>query len=115
MTENLEVPSETLAELFELLDYETETDLSEESEEVNGFRAVGGRHIDASRWMTRCILIFRRVSDGQLYGAAYQLGLTENQPNEYPWECGHTVECFPLWSYTKTITRIIYRSTPPEH
>lgn len=109
MPEEIEVTGTTLAELYRLLDYEHGTTLGKESEEVNGYRAVASQHIENSRWMERYLLVFRRVSDGQLYAVEYQLGLTECQPNELPWEDYGMVECFPVSATTKTIVKTVYQ------
>lgn len=63
------------------------------------------------RWMQGVTVV---VSDptGAFWGLDYDRGLTEEQPNEYPWRNGGAAELRRL--YAHTVTKVVYRTKPAE-
>jgi hypothetical protein len=116
--EPVEIPAGVLAELYEIADA-LPGETIEPSDEVGGYRIIGAVSIGSGRWVENCRLILRREADGALYGCSYARGLTERQPNEYPWDGakwnateerytgGGTVSCYPMMA--KTVTTTVYR------
>ncbi len=66
---------------------------------------------DARRWM-QGIRIIVSDPDGAFWGLSYDRGLTEEQPNEYPWRDSGSYDLERL--YAHTITKTVYRRTPAE-
>lgn len=41
---------------------------------------------DKGRWVQHCLLVFMDIATGKYYAIDYQLGLTEYQDNDFPWD-----------------------------
>lgn len=74
---------------------------------------VGEYHYDTGRWTERWWLVIADA-DGALWGARYEIGLTEDQENTYPWygDDAHPARLTRL--YPHTVTQTVYRTRPPE-
>jgi hypothetical protein len=74
---------------------------------------VGEYHYDTGRWTERWWLVVADP-DGALWGARYEIGLTECQESAYPWY-GDRAHPAPLTRlYAHEVVRVEYRRTPPE-
>ncbi len=78
---------------------------------VGDYTIVAVVEEDARRWM-QGITIVVSDPDGTFWGLTYDHGLTEDQPNEYPWRDSGSYDLERL--YPHTITKTVYRSTPAE-
>ena len=69
---------------------------------------------DQRRWM-QGITIVVSDPDGAHWGLSYDHGLTENQDSEYPWRgySGERKDVELTRMYAHTITKAVYRATPP--
>lgn len=105
----IKIPAWIAEELFES-EGEVLTDPTDESSELWSF--VATREGDSRRWNKWMDLILTRRSDGKFFAIGYQLGLTENQPHEFPWrpdwrETPENVEAREV--RPETVTKIVYR------
>lgn len=80
-------------------------------DEAGDFTFVTTIEGGARRW-AQSVTIVVSDSDGAFWGLSYDQGLTEEQPNEYPWRDGGSCELTRL--YAHTITKTVYRTKPAE-
>lgn len=66
---------------------------------------------DSRRWM-QGIRVVVSDPDGAFWGLDYDRGLTEEQPNEYPWRNKESATLIRL--YPHAITETVYRTKPQE-
>lgn len=87
--------AETLYELYD-------------GQQEDGWTRVCEQSHGARRWQERRTLVIQDP-EGYYWGFSYDIGLTENQDNDMPWdrnwkgEVKETLELFPLKPYEKTI------------
>lgn len=84
-----------------------EASYGDPGDEAGDFTYITTKKAGARRWAQSVTIV---VSDtaGAHWGLTYDEGLTEEQPNEYPWRDGGTCELTRL--YPHTITRTEYRT-----
>ncbi len=86
---------------------------SDDGDMVAGWTRITDRRDGNRRWMEDHTLIITDA-DGLTWGLHYQVGLTEEQPNEYPWRDGGAEPVALTRLYPHTVTHTVYRTTPPE-
>lgn len=96
--ETITLPPETAEILYDEVD-------------IDGYEYVTDQRGETSRWRQHMILVIRRTSDGKLFGANYQRGLTENCDSSYPWSDGRGAEFREMEQYEKTVSNFRYRRT----
>ena len=85
---------------------------SDDGELVGPWTRIGEQHVRTSRWMEHYWLVLSD-ENGQHWGVPYELGLTESQDNDFPWE--ETDEPLALTRlYPHEVTRIEYHTEPAE-
>lgn len=85
---------------------------SEDGDTVLRWTRVTDIRGEARRWMERHTLVIKDADD-RFWGLDYEVGLTEEQPNEYPWR-GTGDEPLALTRlYPHTVTTTDYRTKPP--
>lgn len=126
MPETISVNPEILEELYDkYICYDHGSPVSGTPEPVDGFRTVASAYIDERRYHKSYYLVFERIQDGALFGCVYQIGLTENHEDIFPWSpfsCGRwdshlhryvdlkPVECERLTVRTETVVVTKYES-----
>lgn len=88
-----------------------EASYGDPGDEAGDFTYVTTTKASARRW-AQSITIVVSDPDGAYWGLAYDRGLTEEQPNEYPWRDGGTCELTRL--YPHTITKVVYKTRAAE-
>ncbi|MCX5066937.1 hypothetical protein OOJ91_13880 [Micromonospora lupini] len=84
---------------------------SEDGETVGPWTRVTQIAHEARRWMQGYSLILRDEA-GALWALDYDLGLTEEQPHELPWENGEAVGLTRV--YAHEVVQVEYRPVPPK-
>lgn len=83
-------------------------------DEAGDFTFVTTIEDGARRW-AKSITIVVSDSDGAFWGLSYDRGLTEEQPNEYPWKpYGGPTDVELTRLYAHTVTTVKYRTKPAE-
>ncbi len=72
-----------------------------------GFTVVAIEEGETYRWTRSMRLIVSRDSDGQLFAARYEQGLTEQQMTE-PWEYARTARFEPVVKRTRMVEVVEY-------
>lgn len=85
--------AETAEELYEATDGDT----------VSGWTRVGEQHIRQSRWYDEYYLVIRDEA-GAHWGFVYQVGRTEEQEMDWPWDGGDMVPLVRLYPHQVSIT-----------
>lgn len=104
--DTIQIPAWVAQELFE-----TEDTVRDEDNDLHyGFAAI--QKGENRRWNQHCQLVF--TFDGRHWAIDYELGLTENQPHEFPWakdmwsgNAPEHVEAYRV--YPREVTTIVYR------
>lgn len=97
----------TAAQADEILEA-SECDPGEQAGDFTYVTTIEGK---PRRWM-QGITIVVSDQDGAYWGLSYDSGLTEEQPNEYPWRNSGSCELTRL--YPHTVTTVKYRTKPAE-
>jgi hypothetical protein len=88
-----------------------EASYGDPGDEAGDFTYVTTTAAAPRRW-AQGITIVVSDSEGEFWGLSYDRGLTEEQPNEYPWRDGGSCELTRM--YPHTITKTVYRTKPQE-
>lgn len=87
---------------------------SDDGDQVGDWIRVADVEGDARRWMQTHTLVIRDDA-GQHYGIRYQRGLTEEQPDEFPWGDRWNKPAEPIAMtrlYPHVVTVVKYRTRP---
>lgn len=81
------IDPKTAAELYEHLD-DRDGRLVNESDQttVGGWTVLGSAKVRTARWEEVYYLVLREDATGEVWGAEYRIGLTENQSDWLPWD-----------------------------
>ena len=86
----------------------TRTITRDQAEEWDlSYGAPGEQHrerLEKRRWYSINLVVFTAPDDGQVWGAVYRQGLTENQEDTDPWNDASTVTLTRYESFQKTVT-----------
>lgn len=101
MTETMTIGAGTAADLYE----------GENGDTAYGWTRVADVRDSSGRWMEHRTLIVADAN-GVSWGVRYDVGLTEEQEHELPWDGGaESLELVRL--YPHTVTKTVYRTEPP--
>lgn len=82
---------------------------ADKDERVMHLRKVDDIYERSSRWMECRYVVFLHPEDMRHYAFRYEIGLTEMQPNDFPWESDYIdmVECVPV--IPTVVTKVEWR------
>jgi len=101
MTDTKTIGAETAEELYEVDNGDT----------VSGWTRIGTQHVRRSRWYDQHYLVLADA-DGDLWGFTYEIGLTEEQEMDWPWDDGNAIPLIRL--HRHEIVTVEYRTQPAE-